>query len=588
MSSEINSVDKKENNQEKTRTIGLDDIFHSSLSKFFGWFSPASFYLAYFDWFAHLSMSPDKHLELTHSFIEKYQVLFDLGMKLSDYNQCANVVECKSDDQRFKHALWRTFPFYFYSQNFLLWEKFWDEATTNIQGLSKHHERVVNFSTRQILDILSPSNYMLTNPEVLSQSIQQGGLNLAKGLQNYYEDYMRIIEKKPPFGTEQFQVGVNVATTKGKVIFRNHLIELIQYLPKTEKVFREPILIVPAWIMKYYILDLSSHNSMVQYLVNEGHTVFMISWKNPNNDDRDLSLDDYINLGIMDALKIINQIVPETKINTVGYCIGGTLLTIAAAYMAKIDDNRLNSITLFAAQIDFKDAGELLLFIDESQITYLENIMREKGYLDGSQMAGTFSMLHPVKLIWSRVIREYLLGTREPLIDLMAWDYDTTRLPYRMHSEYLRKLFLNNDLVQGKFAVNGKKIMLLDINIPIFSVGTTTDHVAPWKSVYKIHFFTESDITFVLTKGGHNAGIVSEPGHKNRSYQIKTVYKTDKRIGPDKWRNEASLLDGSWWLDWHKWLVSQSKQSVKPPMMGNPSAGISVLCEAPGTYVLMK
>ena len=280
-------------------------------------------------------------------------------------------------------------------------------------------------------------------------------------------------------------------------------------------------------------------------------------------------MDDYVNLGILDALNVINHIIPQQKIHAVGYCLGGTLLMIAQAYIQRKNDNRLKTITALAAQIDFKEAGELLLFIDENQIQYLESIMWKKGYLDGAQMAGTFSMLHSIDLIWSNVIRNYLLGQQESVNDLMAWDYDTTRLPYKMHSEYLRKLFLNNDLIQENFSVNKEKIALHDVNIPIFTVSTARDHIAPWKSVYKIHLFTESDVTFVLTSGGHNAGIVSEPGHPHRSFQMLSQKNADKYLTPAKWLEKAPNFEGSWWPKWQEWLAQNSGKEGPLPNLGN-------------------
>jgi polyhydroxyalkanoate synthase len=314
----------------------------------------------------------------------------------------------------------------------------------------------------------------------------------------------------------------------------------------------------------------------------------MISWRNPDETDRNLTMEDYINLGALDAIKAITHIVPQQRIHSVGYCLGGTLLMLAAAALAKEKDNPLKSITLFASQIDFKDAGELLLFIDESQIAYLEDIMWKKGYLDGQQMAGTFSMLQSIDLIWSKMMLDYQLGKRRPINDLMAWDYDTTRLPYAMHSEYLRKLFLNNDLVEGHYSVNGKILALQDIELPIFAESALRDHVAPWKSVYKIHYFTDTDITFVLTNGGHNSGVVNEPGHPGRSYQLMRHKKGDKDIFPDHWQQKASEQEGSWWPAWQQWLVSYSGKKVLPPTLGNPEQGYKVLCKAPGTYVLQK
>lgn len=564
----------------------FDKMIHASLSRFTGWLSPPSYFLAFSDWIAHLSISPEEQWKILEKAKQKYLRFHLYQQQYFANKECEHCVHCRSEDHRFQSSLWNEYPFNFYSQAFLLCEQLWDEVTKDAWGTAKHHQYIVNFTGRQLLDIFSPSNFPWTNPEVLSATKQQGGQNFIKGFHNLLDDIIRYHRGLPPSETEKYQVGVNLAITEGKVIFRNHLIELIQYKPTTDSVYAEPILIVPAWIMKYYILDLSSHNSMVKYLVDQGHTVFMISWKNPISEDRDLGLEDYMNLGIMDALDTINHIIPEKKIHAVGYCIGGTLLMIAAAAMAGKSDDRLKTISLFAAQVDFKDAGELLLFVDESQVSYIEDIMWEKGYLDGSQMAGAFSMLRSIDLIWSRMIRHYLLGESESLNDLMAWDYDTTRLPFKMHSEYLRGLFLNNDLVEGRFTTHNGKVSLLDVNVPMFTVSTTTDHVAPWQSVYKIHFFVETDITFILTSGGHNAGIVSEPGHPNRHFQMLLHKKGDKHITTENWQENAPHFEGSWWPEWQKWLASYSAEKTSLPPIGNPTKGYEAICDAPGIYVL--
>ncbi len=565
----------------------LDIMLRAWLGKITGWLSPASFGLAFFDWLSHLSISPAKQLDIVRKAQHETMQLALYASQNFDQS-CKPCVETRPSDSRFDSPSWDIFPFNLYAQSFLLCQQLLDEATSSIRGVSRHHQQVVNFATRQMLDVYSPSNFPLTNPEVLLATFAQGGRNFISGAQNFFADYIRSICNQPPAGTEQFQVGVNLGITPGKVIYRNHLIELIQYTPTTAKVYAEPILIVPAWIMKYYILDLSPHNSLVKYLVAKGHTVFMISWKNPSSADRDLEFEDYVDLGIINAMDAINAIIPKQKIHAVGYCLGGTLLMVTAAALANTSDERLKSITLFAAQVDFRDAGELQLFIDQSQITYLEDIMWERGYLDGSQMAGAFSMLHSNDLIWSRMVHDYLLGKRRPINDLMAWDLDTTRLPFRMHSEYLHSLFLNNDLSQGRFKLWKKRIALIDINIPIFAVGTRTDHVSPWKSVYKVYLFTDTEFTFVLTSGGHNAGIVSEPGHRGRVYQMTTRKRGDRHIHSETWQETAPEYDGSWWPAWEKWLSERSGDQVTPPSMGNAKKGYPPLDDAPGTYVLQK
>jgi polyhydroxyalkanoate synthase len=350
----------------------------------------------------------------------------------------------------------------------------------------------------------------------------------------------------------------------------------------------EPVLIVPAWIMKYYILDLSPHNSLVRFLVDSGFTVFMISWRNPVPEDRDLSLEDYRRLGVDAAVDAINAIVPGGPIHAAGYCLGGTLLSIAAARLAKERPDCFRSLTLLAAQTDFTEAGELTLFITESQVSFLEDMMWQHGVLDPSQMAGAFQILRSNDLIWSRMIRDYLIGEREPLNDLMSWNADATRMPYRMHSDYLRKLFLNNDLAEGRYRAGGKSIALSDLHSPMFVVGTLRDHVAPWKSTYKIHFLADAEVTYVLTSGGHNAGIVAPPGEGAHGYQMLTKAEDGSYLGPEEWVTRAPHHEGSWWTAWVAFLAARSGEAVAPPPMGGSQQKGASLEDAPGTYVLQR
>ena len=402
-----------------------DRTLHAALARMTGGLSPASLAQAYWDWATHLAAAPGKRMQLADKAVRKAMRFANYALRCAAEGPSAEVcIEPLPQDHRFTDEKWRHWPFNFIYQNFLLQQQWWHNATTGLRGVSKHHEDMVEFAARQLLDVTAPSNFLLTNPEILWRTIGTGGFNLVRGAQNFFADCERALGGKKPAGTEQFQVGRDVAITPGKVVYRNRLIELIQYAPVTQEVRPEPILIVPAWIMKYYILDLSPHNSLVKYLTEQGFTVFMISWKNPEPDDRDLGIDDYRLLGVMSALDAIGRIVPDRKVHAAGYCLGGTLLSIAAAAMARDHDDRLATLTLLAAQTDFTEAGELLLFTDESQVAFLEDMMWEQGFLDSRQMAGAFEMLRSNDLVWSRVLHDYLLGEREPMTDLMAWDAD--------------------------------------------------------------------------------------------------------------------------------------------------------------------
>ncbi|HLW89827.1 MAG TPA: alpha/beta fold hydrolase [Roseiarcus sp.] len=566
-----------------------DRLTNASLARVTLGLSPAALSLALADWAIHFAAAPGKQTELaieawrSAGRFLNYAVSSALGR---DGPDCA---EPRPDDERFGDAGWLHPPYQLWRQAFLLNEQWWRDATTGVPGVSPHHENVVAFASRQLLDFLSPANTLWGNPEVVERTLATGGRNLLIGTSNWLEDARRTLAGEAPVGAEAFQIGRDVAATPGKVIYKNHLIELIQYSPATSEVAAEPVLIVPAWIMKYYILDLSPSNSLIRYLVEKGHTVFCISWRNIGAEDRDLSLEDYRRLGVMAALDAVGRAAPGRKIHAAGYCLGGTLLTLAAAAMAEKADDRLASISLFAAQIDFTEPGEMQLFIDDSEVDFLESMMWRQGYLDASQMSGAFQLLRSQDLIWSRIVHDYLMGERARMIDLMAWNADATRLPYRMHSEYLRKFFLHNDLASGRYMVDGEPIAIQNIRAPIFVVGTESDHVAPWRSVYKIHYLAETDVAFALTNGGHNAGIVSEPGHPRRRFHIMEKKAADRCLSADEWLAAASDEEGSWWPAWEAWLRRRSSgERIAPPPFGGTEAEVASFADAPGLYVLQR
>jgi len=566
----------------------LDNQLHVALARMSGSLSPTSALLAFQDWGAHLAASPGKQMELAQLGAAQMQALAQYVrqyLTAPDDAARAQVKAPAQDNKRFAAPQWQKWPFNVLHQSFLLTQQWWAAATHGVAGVEKHHEAQVAFWARQLLDVFSPANLLATNPVVLERTRAEGGANLLRGLKNFSEDLAAMGGEHAL--AQNFVVGRNVAVTPGKVVLRNRLMELIQYAPATGNVHPEPVLITPAWIMKYYILDLSPHNSLVKYLVDKGHTVFCISWKNPGKEDSALEMNDYLQDGFWAALQAINTIVPNQKVHACGYCLGGTLLAIAAAAMGRDGDARLASTTFFAAQTDFTEPGELSLFIDEAQLHLLEAQMRQTGYLDASQMAGAFQMLRSYDLLWSRMIYEYMLGERIEANDLMAWNMDTTRMPATMHSQYLRRLFLDDDLSEGRYRVQGRPVSLGDIKTPTFMVGTVTDHVAPWRSVHKLHYLSPAEITFALTTGGHNAGFVNPPSEKSRRrYQLLTRAAGGAYVAPDEWLQKAAQHQGSWWPAWQEWLARHSGKPGKPPRMG--AQPYSPVQDAPGTYVLEK
>ena len=545
--------------------------------------SPTALVLSLQDWWLHLAMSPGKQIELAQSAALKW-LQWMAPPELERHRMPA-----VQRDRRFAPPPWTRPPFDSLARAFLLAGQWWSEAVRDVPGLSRHHEQVAGFVIRQWLDMASPSNLPWANPEVLDTTMRTGGVNLWQGGVNWWRDAMLVAAGSPPPGAERFTPGEEVAITPGRVIFRNRLMELIQYEPSTPTVYPEPVLILPSWIMKYYILDLSPHNSLVRYLVSRGHTVFMVSWLNPQQEDRDLGMDDYLKLGAFAAIEAVRRAQPHRAIHLTGYCLGGTLAAIAAASMTSPHDPHLKSLTLLAAQTDFNDPGELGTFIDESQVAFLEDIMCDQGVLDGRQMAGAFALINSKDLVWSKLVHAYLMGGSTQLDDLHAWNADATRMPARMHSEYLRRLYLNNDLAEGRYPVNGRSVALEDLRMPIFAVGTERDHVSPWRSVYKIHLMTRTEVTFALTSGGHNVGIVNPPG-SSAARHIYHRCATRPADAPyqdaDRWLDETPVSTGSWWPAWQAWLAARSGPPTPPlPIGGRGPSRLLPLGDAPGAYV---
>ena len=559
----------------------FDRAARGVMAKLSGGVSNHAFIEAWSDWAQHLARSPGRQLELIE---HAQQNMFKLLASTTD-RDAEPPFTPRPYDHRFTHPDWQKPPYAFWQQGFLAVQDWWDHATEPMRGLCREDAERARFLARQTLDLVSPSNFPWLNPEIIEATRDTAGRNLTEGMTKFSRDMLKTLSghrDPPPKG---FEIGKDLACTPGQVVFRNDLFELIQYAPQTEMVQAEPILIVPAWIMKYYILDLSAHNSMVRYLVDQGFTVFMISWCNPTADQAELSLEDYRKRGVLAAIDAVSAIVPDVPVHAVGYCLGGTMLAITAATMARDGDTRLGSITLMAAQVDFVEAGELLMFLDESQIAFLEDLMWEQGYLDRPQMARAFAAIRSEDLIYTRNVQRYLLGRDDLPSDIGVWNADTTRMPARMHSEYLRALFLENRLTAGRFAVESRVIALKNITAPMFVIGTETDHIAPWQSVYKTQLFTDCDLTFVLTKGGHNGGILSEPGHKGRHYRLSHRAEGALYTGPDAWLAQHAPKPGSWWPEWTEWLRSKTGDAVPAPPMGAAEKGYAPLMAAPGSYV---
>ncbi len=517
------------------------------------------------------------------NFIQQYtQLMAATALKFWGFDKEAGpVAEPEKGDKRFSAPDWQQNPIFdALKQTYLLAATTLLKAAVDIEGLDEHQQRKLVFYLRQFLDAISPTNYTFTNPQVLHEIISTGGRNLMEGMEHLLRDLDAGQIKMTD--TDAFAPGRNLALTPGQVVYRNKLIELIQYAPATEQVYTIPLLFIPNWINKYYILDMQPQNSLLKFLVDQGFSVFVMSWKNPDASMEETSFDDYLTLGPLSAFDVVKEITNSQKINAVGYCIGGTLLAMVLSYLAAQGDETLNSATFFVSLLDFSEVGDTSVFIDEPQIVYIEGQMMERGYLDSRSMAAMFNMLRANDLIWSNVVNNYLLGKEPPAFDLLYWNADGTRMTRVAHSFYLRNTYLENNLIKpNKVVLKDVPIDLGRIRQDLYAVGTQQDHIVPWKSAWQISQLVSGKVRFVLGGSGHIAGIINPPS-KGRGY-----WTNEKRVkSADQWFKSAVQHDGSWWTDWMEWLKPRSGEQGAPPSMG--SAAHPPLAPAPGTYVLEK
>jgi polyhydroxyalkanoate synthase len=542
---------------------------------------------AFFETWARMLSDPFRLAETQVKLWQDYWSLWQHSwLKLIGQN-APPVAEPPRGDRRFKHEDWQNnFIYDYIKQSYLIAAKHLQQSVAGVQGLDEHTARKVDFYTRQYIDALAPTNFVLTNPEAMRETLTTGGQNLIKGFAHLLEDLTRGNggQLKLKMTDEQaFKIGENIALTPGKVVFQNELMQLIQYAPATEQVYGTPLLIIPPWINKYYILDLREKNSFVKWAVEQGHTVFVVSWVNPDSRFAHKTFEDYLNDGPLAALEAVEGATGEHEVNVIGFCLGGTLLATALGYLRAKRDQRVKSATFFATLIDFERPGELEVFVDEEQVDALEKRMEQRGYLEGSEMATTFHMLRANDLIWSFVVNNYLLG-RDPFpFDLLYWNSDSTRMPAAMHSYYLRNMYVRNLLPKpGGITLNDTPIDLTKVDIPIYFISTIEDHIAPWKSTYAGARLLKAPVRFVLGGSGHIAGIINPPSAN------KYGYWTNEALAdvPEAWLKDAVHHPGSWWVDWSKWIAERGGENVPARV---PGAGkLKVIEDAPGSYVAMR
>jgi polyhydroxyalkanoate synthase subunit PhaC len=535
------------------------------------------------------SRNPTKLIDLQVEYAQNMSHLWQESVRKFLGEQSQSVAIPEKSDKRFRDPLWNeNVVFDFIKQSYLLTSRMMQSAVRSVDGLDPKEKAKLDFHTRQFVDSIAPSNFALTNPEVLRETLNSKGQNLIRGLENLVEDLERgggnLEISKTQY--DAYEVGKNIAVTEGSVIFRNDLMELIQYTPTTEKVFATPLLIVPPWINRYYILDMRPDNSFVKWAVDQGHTVFVISWVNPDKKLAKKSFESYVNEGLLAAADVACAITGQKSVNAVGYCIGGTLLVTALAYLAAIkQDKKFASATFLTTLIDFEEAGDLQIFIDEAQLDALDIKMKEKGVLEGRELRNTFSLLRANDLIWSFVVNNYMLGKEPFPFDLLYWNDDSTNMPAAMHSFYLRNMYQKNLLCKKNgITINHQKIDVRNVTTRSYFLSTKEDHIAPWKATYEGMMLLGGDKKFVLSASGHVAGVVNPPALKKYHYWINN--DLDDRQHAEEWLEAAQQHEGSWWSDWAHWLEQSAGTKIAARKAGTKD--FPVICPAPGTYVRKK
>ena len=546
---------------------------------------PAVISKAYQELWQQMLTNPARLVEAQVSLWQDYAKLWENTARRMAGEEVGPTVTPAAGDRRFTDDAWSENPLYDHiKQSYLLASKFMLSTVRETDGLDPHTAQKVDFYTRQFVDALAPTNFATTNPEVARRTVETGGENLVQGLSNMLEDLERGQGRLRIRMTdlEKFKLGENVAVTPGKVVYENDLMQLLQYSPTTETVRTRPLLVIPPWINKYYILDLRPKNSFIRWAVDQGHTVFVISWVNPDERLAEKSMDDYLLEGPVAALDAIGQATGEDRVNAIGYCLGGTLLAATLAWLKARERDAIASATFFTTMVDFEEPGELGVFIDEEQLALVEESMQEKGYFDGAKMAEAFNLLRANDLVWSFVINNYLMGKDPFPFDLLYWNSDSTRMPRAMHSAYLRDMYQHNRLREpGGISLDGVPIDLTTIDLPIYILSTREDHIAPWRSTYAATRLYRGPVRFVLAMSGHIAGVVNPPDANKYGHFTGELAPT-----PDAWLESATAHDGSWWPDWDAWVSGHGGGETESR---EPGAGaLPVIEDAPGRYVKVR